>query len=107
MEEPNRLDRLYNFPARDILIPSLKVGALSGKVVFLCQWHHTHTLLYHQHPAFVLMDILTVPSLLFAMFPSLFKWHYMRRRTTSILEVACDPFISGAEVVILMGVVRL
>ena len=32
MEQPNKP---YGFPAREILIPALKVGALSGKLVLL------------------------------------------------------------------------
>ena len=56
MEEPNRLDKLYNFPVKDILIPSLKVGALSGKAIIYV-YGILHTLLYHRDPAFVLMDI--------------------------------------------------
>ena len=60
MEEPNRLDKLYNFPAKDILIPSLKVGALSGKAIIYV-YGILHTLLYHQDSAFVLMGILIFP----------------------------------------------
>ena len=93
MEEPNRLNQLYNFPAKDILIPSLKVGALSGKAIFYV-YEILHTLLYHQHPAFVLMEILIVRSLLFAMIPFRFRLHCMCRRMTSILEVACKSLIA-------------
>ena len=32
MEQPNRP---YRFPAREILIPALKIGALTGKLVLL------------------------------------------------------------------------
>ena len=32
MEQPNKP---YGFPAREILIPALKVGALTGKLVLL------------------------------------------------------------------------
>ena len=90
MEEPSRLDKLYNFPAKDILVPSLKVGALSGKAIFHV-YGILHTLLYHQHPAFVLVGILTVQSLLFALISFPFRLHYMCRRMTTVLGLACNP----------------
>lgn len=93
MEEPNRLDKLYNFPIKDILIPSLKVGALSGKAIIYI-YSILHTLLHYQDPAFVLMDILIVPLLLFAMIPLLFSLHYTCRRMTSIPEFACSPLLA-------------
>ena len=91
MEEPSRLDELYNFPAKDILVPSLKVGALSGKAIFHV-YGILHTLLYHQHPTFVPVEILTVQSLLFAMIPFLFRLHYMYRRMTGIQKLHVIPY---------------
>ena len=90
MEEPNRLNQLCNFLAKDILIPSSKVGALSGKAIFYI-YRILHTSLYHQHPAFVLMDILIVSSLLSAMNPFLFRLLYMCRTRINIVEVAFNP----------------